>query len=217
MSTSILSKAGLVPLCLKVIYSAFLAVLIPVYWANYGPTNFLYFCDIALLITLYGVWVESSVAVSMAAVGIMIPQIFWCLDFAAQGFWPHAGMTGYMLDTTKPLFLRCLSLFHGWLPFLLVYLISRLGYHRRALVAWTVLGWALCLVAYFCLPPAGAHLADPNQPMNVNYVYGLDDGHPQTWMPQGLFLPLYMLLLFVLAYVPAHLILRRLFPQPLSR
>lgn len=60
-----------IPLWLKVAYTAFMAVLIPVYWANYGPTNFLYFCDIALLLTLVGMWKESPLLVSMPAVGIV--------------------------------------------------------------------------------------------------------------------------------------------------
>ena len=207
---------------LKVLYTAYLAVLIPVYWVNYGPTNFLYFCDIALLITLYGVWKDKSLPISMAAVGILLPQFYWCGDFLVQSFralagQPHAGMTAYMFDEHKSLFLRGLSLFHGWLPFLLLYLMAKVGYDRRALKSWTALGWALCLISFFFLPPAGAQLADPNLPLNVDYVYGLDDAHPQTWMPQSLFLPLYMLLLFVVAYTPTHLILSRLFRKPLSR
>ncbi len=202
------------PLWLKLAFTAFMAVLIPVYLRDYGPTNFLYFCDIALLITLYAVWTESALAVSMAAVGILIPQVLWCLDFVWQIFAPHEGMTAYMFDAHKSLFLRGLSFFHGWLPFLLVYLVGRLGYDRRALKAWTVLGWALCLIAYFLLPPAGAGLPDPNTPVNVNYVFGMDDAHPQTWMPQALYLPVFMLALFLVAYVPAHLILRRLFGHP---
>ena len=39
---------------LKVAYTAFMAVLVPVYWHHYGPTNFLYFCDVALFLTLAG-------------------------------------------------------------------------------------------------------------------------------------------------------------------
>ncbi|MDB6138338.1 MAG: hypothetical protein JWO94_1410 [Verrucomicrobiaceae bacterium] len=202
---------SLIPLWLKVALTVFVAVLVPVYWMDYGPTNFLYFCDIALLITLYGVWKESALAVSMAAVGILIPQVLWCLDFLWQIMAPHEGMTAYMFDGHKSLFLRGLSLFHGWLPFLLVYLVARLGYDRRALKSWTVLGWALCLIAFFFLPPAGADLSNPDTPLNVNYVFGMDDARPQVWMPQALFLPLYMLLLFAVAYVPAHLILKRLF------
>jgi hypothetical protein len=46
-----------IPRWVKYGYTAFMAVLIPVYWWHYGPTNFLYFCDVALLLTLVGVWV----------------------------------------------------------------------------------------------------------------------------------------------------------------
>ena len=199
---------------LKIAYTAFLAVLIPVYWANYGPTNFLYFCDIALLITLYAVWAESKTAASMAAVGILLPQLFWCLDFGLQLLRvmtgaAHSGMTAYMFDESKPLFLRGLSLFHGWLPFLLVFLVARLGYEAQALKKWTGLAWSLCLIAFFALPPAGAKLADKNTPVNVNYVFGLDDSQAQTWMPQGVYLVVWMLALFLLAYVPTHLLLKK--------
>jgi len=40
------------PMAFKIVYSAFVAVLVPVYWQSYGPTNFIYFCDVALLLTL---------------------------------------------------------------------------------------------------------------------------------------------------------------------
>ena len=56
-------------LWLKLAYTAFMAVLVPVYWHYYGPTNFLYFCDLALFITFVGIWIESSFLVSMCAVG----------------------------------------------------------------------------------------------------------------------------------------------------
>jgi hypothetical protein len=39
-----------VPAWLKWVFTAFMAVLVPVYWANYGPTNFLYFCDASLFL-----------------------------------------------------------------------------------------------------------------------------------------------------------------------
>jgi hypothetical protein len=120
------------------------------------------------------------------------------------------GMTSYMFDAQRSLFLRGLSLFHGWLPFLLCYLVYRLGYDRRALKVWTGLACGLSLVAFFLLPPAGATLADPKQPLNVNYVFGLDDAHAQTWMPPGLYLVVWMLTLFVLAYLPTHLVLTKL-------
>ena len=105
----------------------------------------------------------------MAAVGIVLPQLFWCVDFViGLAGRELTGMISYMFDTAKPLHLRGLSLFHGWLPFLLLYLVSRIGYDRRGIIAWTGLAWVLCLIAFFLLPPAAAALTEPNIPINVN-------------------------------------------------
>ena len=202
-----------IPLWLKLVYTAFMGVLVPVYLKNYGPTNFVYFCDIALLLTLIGIWKESPLLLSMPAVGILIPQALWCADFLVTLFGGKlAGMTGYMFDEHRSLFLRGLSLFHGWLPFLLLFLVKRVGYDPRALKAWTVTAFALCLVAYFGLPPAGATLSDPNLPVNVNYVFGFNDAKPQTWMPAPAYLVAYMALLLTVVYVPTHLVLKKWFP-----
>ena len=208
-------SAKAIPLWLKIAYTVFMAVLIPVYWYHYGPTNFLYFCDIALLFTLVGIWLESPLLISLPAVGILLPQTLWCIDYVVQlcGV-TLTGMTAYMFDGTKPLFLRGLSLFHGWLPFLLAFLVFRLGYDKRALKGWTALALGLCLVAYFTLPPAGASLSDPNLPRNVNYVFGMDDAHPQTRMSAELYLVTWMALLTFVVFVPTHFVLKKFCPTP---
>lgn len=204
-----------IPLWLKLSYTAFMAVLIPVYWHHYGPTNFLYFCDVALLLTLAGICLESPLLISLPAVGILLPQALWCMDYAVQLCGCEmSGMTAYMFDGRRPLFLRGLSLFHGWLPFLLVYLVFRLGYDRRALKGWTTSAASLCLFAYTFLPPAGAVLPDPNLPRNVNYVFGMNDAQPQAWMSPGLYLVAWIALLSILVYVPTHLVLKKLCPTP---
>ncbi len=136
------------PMAVKLGYTAFMAVLVPVYGANYGPTNFLYFCDVALFLTLVAVWTESALLAGMAAVGIVLPQMIWVLGFAAGLFGVKLlGMTAYMFDERRSLFLRGLSLFHGWLPFLLLFLVKRLGYDKRAFPAWWALAWAMVM---FC-------------------------------------------------------------------
>jgi hypothetical protein len=201
-----------IPFWLKLAYTGFMAVLVPVYWLNYGPTNFLYFCDVALLLTLVGIWTENRLLISMSAVGIVAPQALWVVDFAAQlGGHKFLGMTAYMFDGHRSLFLRGLSLFHGWLPFLLVALVAKLGYDRRALPAWTALAWTLCLISFFFLPAAGAHLPDPKTPVNIDYVFGLDDAKPQTWMSAEAYLLTIMAALPVLFFIPSHFVLRRFF------
>ncbi|RSK39464.1 hypothetical protein EI293_19775 [Hymenobacter perfusus] len=198
------------PLWLKLAFTAFLLVMVPVYWVNYGPTNFLYFCDVSLLLCLVSVWTERRLPASMAAVGILLPQVLWCADFVGELCGHHLlGMTSYMFDENRSLFLRGLSFFHGWLPFLILFLVKRLGYDRRALPAWTLLAWGLCLVAYFWLPPAGAAVPDPKIPVNINYVFGFDDAHPQTWLPAPLYLLGWMLTLLLVIYLPTHWALRR--------
>lgn len=205
--------AAAIPLGLKVAFTLFMAVLVPVYWANYGPTNFLYFCDVALFMTLVALWTENRLLASAAAVGILLPQFFWCIDFCAElaGF-KLTGMTSYMMDSSRSLFLRGLSLFHGWLPFLLAYLVLKLGYDPRALKVWTVLAVVLCLVAYYFLPPAGAVLANPKLPRNVNYVFGLDETKPQAWLSPGVYLTAWLAALFAVIYLPTHALLKRAVP-----
>ncbi len=86
MTTAALTSrsAPRLPLWSKLLYTAFVAVLVPHYWQAYGPTNFLYFCDIALLLTCVAMWRESAVLASACAVGILLPQCLWMVDFLAR-------------------------------------------------------------------------------------------------------------------------------------
>src|SRR6187200_185738 len=91
----------------KLSYTAFMAVLLPVYWHYYGPTNFLYFCDLALLLTLVGIWMESALLLSMCAVGILAVQTIWIGDFIGNFVgYPIVGITDYMFESDRSLFLR---------------------------------------------------------------------------------------------------------------
>jgi hypothetical protein len=200
-----------IPLALKVVYTLFMLVLVPVYWVNYGPTNFLYFCDMSLFLTMAAIWLESPLLAAIPAVGLFLPQLFWVFDFLG-GCVGHSitGMTDYMFDSGIPLYARGLSSFHGWLPFLLLWLVWRLGYDRRALVLWTTLSWALMLISYFFLPMPP--VSDPNVPVNVNYVFGLSDKEPQHWMAHWQWLVLLMLALPIVFYVPTHFFFAYLFP-----
>ncbi len=206
------ATAARVPLLVKLAYTAFVAVLVPVYWHYYGPTNFLYFCDVALLLTVIAIWPENALILSMCAVGILIPQAVWVIDFTLNAAGVSlTGMTDYMFDASRSLFLRLLSLFHGWLPFLMVYLIGKTGYDRRALWSWTLLAWVLLLVSFFLMPPPNPH---PGlTPVNINYVFGLSDYVVQPWVPRSTWFVGLLIGLPVFVFMPTHLVLSRLMPK----
>jgi hypothetical protein len=198
---------------LKLAYTAFMCVLVPFYWDTYGPTNFLYFCDVALFLTLGAVWLENPLLAGMPAVGILLPQMLWVLELLAGLFGLEiTEMTGYMFDENIPLFSRGLSTFHGWLPFLLLVLVFRLGYDVRSFRRWTVLAWGLMLISYFLLPAPPAPVDDPYLAVNVNYVYGLSEKAVQEWMAPDLYFGLMMVLFPLVLFWPSHLFLKRFAP-----
>ncbi|HEX4407942.1 MAG TPA: hypothetical protein VH206_04125 [Xanthobacteraceae bacterium] len=201
-----------VPLPLKIAYTGFMAVLVPVYWRYYGPTNFLYFCDITLILTLIAIWPENALLISMGCVGILIPQVYWVFDFLVNSAGISlTGMTDYMFDATHSPFLRLLSLFHGWLPFLLLYLVWKLGYDRRALPAWTGLFVVVMLVCFFLMPGP-----TPNPgltPVNINYVFGMRDTAAQTLLPPYVWFLGLLLGIPVFIFTPTHFLLAYLVPD----
>jgi hypothetical protein len=208
------AQTNRIPLVVKLAYTAFMAVLVPFYWASYGPTNFLYFCDVALFLTLAAVWTERPILASMPLLGILVPQALWVLDFLAGCVGvKFVGMTAYMFDPKIALFARGLSFFHFWLPFFLIYLVWRLGYDRRTWLYWSALAWVLLAVCYLFLPAPPAPPDKTWMPVNVNYVYGLSDDAPQQWMPQGAWLACLFLGLPLLVYLPTHIVLRKFMPR----
>lgn len=210
--TSAKLSPGGIPLALKLAYTAFMALLVPVYWHYYGPTNFLYFCDIALFFALVAVWTESPLLTSSALVGVMVTQAVWVADFLGNlvGV-PLIGITDYMFEAHRSLLLRGLSSFHGWLPFMLAFMVWRVGYDRRGFPLWTALTWLVLPISYFLLPPPHP---DPGlTPVNVNYVWGFSDRAPQQWLPPDLWFAGMMVFMPLLLYWPAHALLAGLAPR----
>lgn len=194
------SARGRVPLWLKILYSLFLCVLVPIYWHHYGAANFLWASDIALFVVLAALWSESALLNSMMAIGVLPFEMAWTLDFLTG---PHLlGMVSYMYEPERPLYLRGLSLFHVLLALLIVFLLHRLGYDRRAFAAQTLLIWLVLPLTYLVSEPAA----------NVNLVFG-PGRSAQTALHPLLYLGLEMILVPVAVCLPAHLLLRRLFGQ----
>ena len=205
-----------IPIWVKLAYSAFVAVVVPCYWVTYSPWNFLYFCDIALLVTGVAIWLESPLLVSMESVAIVLPQLLWVVDFLCRliaGI-SITGVTAYMFDSGIPLFLRALSLFHGWLPFVLLWLLLRLGYDRRALGMQSSVAIAVLLVSYLFAPAPPPSASHATWAVNINYVYGLDDKNPQTLMGPWWWLTLNMAVNILAIYPSTHFVLLRYFRAP---
>jgi hypothetical protein len=193
---------GKIPLWLKLLHSLFLFVLVPAYWLHYGPANFLWFSDIALLVILPALWLESPLLASTQAVSVALLELGWMIDFlGALVTGTHVlNISRYMFNPEIPLFIRGLSLFHVWLPCLLLWLVWRLGYDRRAWLAQSALALVVLPVCYFFTDPA----------RNINWVFGPGEGS-QDWMPSGLYLALLMTVFPACIYLPSHLLLRWLF------
>lgn len=192
----------MIPLWLKLSYTVFVCITVVIYARKWGYANFLWFSDIALVTTVPALWWESRLLASMMALAILLPEVFWNLGFFLRLLTGKrmGGLTDYMFDRTKPLYLRALSLFHVFLPPLLVWMVARLGYAPNALWAQTLLAWVVLPLSYL--------LADPKE--NVNSVYGPGD-RPQHRMPPLVYLGVVMLAFPLLVYLPTHLILQWLF------
>jgi len=70
-----------IPLGLKVVYTLFVCALAPIYWREYGPANFLWFSDIALLALVPALWLENALLVSMLAISVVFFEALWDVDF----------------------------------------------------------------------------------------------------------------------------------------
>lgn len=60
-------SSNMIPVTVKVLYTAFMAVLVPVNWSKFGASIFLCFRDVALFLALIGVWCGKRIFASMAA------------------------------------------------------------------------------------------------------------------------------------------------------
>jgi hypothetical protein len=192
----------IVPLSLKIAYTLFLCILVPVYWIYWGPKNFLWFSDIALLTTAAALWLESSLLASMMTLAVALPELAWNVDFFGRLITGRQllGLSGYMFDQGKLLPLRALSLFHVVLPIVLLWLVYRLGYDDRAWLFQTVVALIVLPLTYWLTDPAD----------NINWVYG-PGSSAQTRMQPRAYLALTMILFPLVIYLPTHLLLRTLF------
>jgi hypothetical protein len=190
-----------VTIVLRALFTALVAVIVPVYFVKYGPANFLWFSDIGLFGITAALWLESPLLGSMMALCVLLPETLWLVSLLTGVLTRGRAATtlaAYMFDAKIPRHLRALSLvFHTALLPGALWLVYRYGYDSRALGAQWLLAWIVL--------PATLWLA-PRQ-KNINWVHGF--GHPpRTPFRPGLHFALMLLVYPALVYLPAHWLLR---------
>lgn len=179
-----------------------LAVYLPSYAWAYGWLNFLFLCNVGILLTAAGLLVGNRLLLSSQAIAAPIVCAAWALDVGwkvASGEFLFGG-TSYMWDPQYPLATRLLSLYHvGW-PFVLAWAVRCYGYDRRGFGLQA--GLATLLIACGRLLPAET---------NLNWAY-IEPVFGLALEPAIAQLALVAGTLIVALYLPTHLLLRKLNP-----
>ena len=183
--------------------AAFLAVYVPAYALAYGFANFLFLCNLSVLLAGAGLWTCSRLLVSSQAVAIGLVGTAWTVDLGSRLLTGRhlIGGTEYMWDPQWPLFTRLLSAYHVALPLLLVFALRRIGYDPRGY--WLQSAIAVVAVASGRLfPPA----------VNLNYAY-VEPLFKRTWGGPVTHVAAVAGFLALVAYPLTHLLLRKLCPK----
>ena len=183
--------------------AAWLLVYLPTYHAAYGALNFLFLCNIGVILTALGLIVRSRLLISSQGVAAPVIAVAWAIDAGWKlltGDFLYGG-TAYMWDPVFPLFARLLSLYHLVWPLLLWAVLRRIGYDPR--------GWPL-QAAVAALAVLAGRLLGPAAD-NINFAW-TDPFLGRQLGPAALHLLLTWGALAAIAYGFSHWLLRRVFP-----
>lgn len=188
---------------LKIAWTLWVLVWVPVYWRQYGPSTFLWFCDIGNFMILAALWSESALLFSWQAVSVLLVQIAYTIDVAGAALFSRhlIGGTEWMFKDDVPLHVRLASLImHVAAPPVLIWAVRRLGYDRRAL---------LCQIATACVVLPVCWLGW-DETLNLNWVWR-PFNKPQNVVAPGVFLLVCIVGYSLLLFLPTHLVLNRLY------
>jgi hypothetical protein len=171
---------------LRALYSAWFCVWFALYARYFGWQFVLWFCCLANVYLLVGLWRRTALWFSLAAVSVLPIQLAYSAELASRwlfGVRLH-GATDYLFDPTIPEYIRGLSLFHVFVPVLIVYALIRHGYDQRAFWLQSAIALAMLCVCYFGFDPL-TQTNDASMPtlrgvgfdrdFNLNWVHGLHD------------------------------------------
>jgi hypothetical protein len=190
------------PVWLCTLVILWLLVYLPAYAQAYGASHFLQLCNVGLLVTCIALLTRSALLLSMQWLATPIIAVLWLVDVAAFGVLgqPWHGGTMYLWDASIPWLARALSVYHVFVPLLLLQVVRKTGYDRRALVAQLALTLIVMAISVLAATPQN----------NLNYLYHgpgqiLLGGPPWKRALTHLFLA------GVLLYLPMHLLSSLLF------
>lgn len=185
---------------------AFVVVWAPLYWREYGLRNFFQLCDIAVFVTVLGLWTRSALLLSSQAVAVLVVDALWAIDVLSRlafGFHPIGG-TEYMWQASIPWYVRGISLFHVAWPPLCLWAVRATGYDRRGWLLQSALAAAMIAASHLFTDAA----------YNVNFAHRAPFLVKGPMGPPAAHVALSALAIIVLVYLPTHLLLRRLFRPP---
>jgi hypothetical protein len=186
-----------VPLPARLLFTAWMAVWVPIVLASQGPQNFWWLCNLAQFIVLACLWVPNRLLLSSQAGTVMLIGLIWTLDLVATLLLGESptGITAYLFNEDLPLSLRLTSSYHVWLPIFMLWLCrpEHIGYDRRG-------PWLQCLVGSAAIV-GGWWFGEPER--NLNYTHA-PFGIEQVWLPDAVFIPVLCVLTAVLVYLPGH-------------
>jgi hypothetical protein len=180
---------------------AWLVVYLPSYAAAYGLRNFLFLCNLGVMITAVAVLAGSRLLLSSQAVAAPVIGLAWGIDAGwrvATGAHLYGG-TEYMWDPQYPLFTRLLSLYHLLWPVLVVLLVRRAGYDRRGWPLQATIAASAMVVCRLATPPAE----------NINFAF-VDPLFHRAFAPAALHLAIVLAALAGVAYGLTHAALTKL-------
>jgi hypothetical protein len=181
----------------------FLAVWAPAYAVYWGSTDFLFLCNVAVVLTCAGLWFGNSLLLSSQAVSTIVIGTLWGVDVAWMALThgqPLIGGTEYMWDARYPLWLRMLSFDHLAAPVVTLWGVGKVGYDRRA---WALQSGVAAVVL------VASRIAAPEQNLNFGQKE-LVTFH--SWGPPPVHLLFVWSVLVLVVYWPVHAVLMRVMP-----
>ena len=182
-----------------------LLMYVPSYAIAYGWLNFLFLCNLGVILTAVALIAGHQLLLSSQAVAAPMIGLVWATDAGARLITgSHLfGGTAYMWDPQYPVFTRVLSLYHILWPILVLWCVKTRGYDRRGWPLQTAIAAAGIVIARLITEPE----------LNVNYAF-TDPFWGRQLGPAALHLLLTVSAMGLVLYALTHLLLTRVLRCP---